>query len=101
MLGEISAFGGINVEPSVRSCFEKAGDTGFIEVTVMMLVTISLVDNIMIIMVTMAAITTTKTKTTMLITTTILITIPITITIMMAKQCNDEKNCRLFTSSTG
>ena len=32
MLGEISAFGGINVEPSVRSCFEKAGDTGFIEV---------------------------------------------------------------------
>ena len=32
MLGEISAFGGINIEPSVRSCFEKAGDTGFIEV---------------------------------------------------------------------
>ena len=36
MLGEISAFGGINVEPSVRSCFEKAGDTGFIEVIIMM-----------------------------------------------------------------
>ena len=34
MLGEISAFGGINVEPSVRSCFEKAGDTGFIEVAI-------------------------------------------------------------------
>ena len=32
VLGEISAFGGINIEPSVRSCFEKAGDTGFIEV---------------------------------------------------------------------
>lgn len=31
VLGEISAFGGINVEPSVRSCFEKAGDKGFIE----------------------------------------------------------------------
>jgi len=31
VLGEISAFGGINIEPSVRSCFEKAGDTGFIE----------------------------------------------------------------------
>ena len=37
MLGEISAFGGINVEPSVRSCFEKAGDTGFIEVMMMMI----------------------------------------------------------------
>ena len=34
MLGEISAFGGINIEPSVRSCFEKAGDTGFIEVAI-------------------------------------------------------------------
>jgi hypothetical protein len=32
VLGEISAFGGINVEPSVRSCFKKAGDTGFIDV---------------------------------------------------------------------
>jgi len=31
VLGEISAFGGTNVEPSVRSCFEKAGDKGFIE----------------------------------------------------------------------
>jgi hypothetical protein len=27
-----SAFGGINTESSVRSCFEKAGDVGFIEV---------------------------------------------------------------------
>jgi len=31
VLGEISAFGGVNVEPSVRSCFELAGDRGFIE----------------------------------------------------------------------
>ena len=39
MLGEISAFGGINIEPSVRSCFEKAGDTGFIEVAISTFVT--------------------------------------------------------------
>lgn len=33
VLGEISAFGGSNVEPSVRSCFEKAGKCKeFIEV---------------------------------------------------------------------
>jgi len=24
-LGEVAAFGGSNIEPSVRSCFEKAG----------------------------------------------------------------------------
>ena len=34
VLGELAAFGGSNVEPSVRSCFEKAGkDKEFIEVT--------------------------------------------------------------------
>ena len=43
MLGEISAFGGINVEPSVRSCFEKAGDTGFIEVIMMMMMIMMMV----------------------------------------------------------
>jgi hypothetical protein len=33
VLGELAAFGGSNVEPSVRSCFEKAGkDKEFIEV---------------------------------------------------------------------
>ena len=31
MLGEAQAFGGTNVEPSVRSCFEAAGDHEFIE----------------------------------------------------------------------
>ena len=31
MLGEVQAFGGTNVEPSVRSCFEKAGGHEFIE----------------------------------------------------------------------
>lgn len=31
VLGEAQAFGGVNVEPSVRSCFEKAGDTDLIE----------------------------------------------------------------------
>ena len=51
MLGEISAFGGINVEPSVRSCFEKAGDTGFIEVIMMM--TMIFMDRMMIRMATM------------------------------------------------
>ena len=30
-MGESQAFGGTNVEPSVRSCFEKAGDHEFIE----------------------------------------------------------------------
>ena len=43
MLGEISAFGGINVEPSVRSCFEKAGDTGFIEVVAMKMVNMMII----------------------------------------------------------
>jgi hypothetical protein len=34
VLGEISAFGGSNVEPSVKSCFEKAGKCKeFIEVS--------------------------------------------------------------------
>jgi hypothetical protein len=34
VLGELAAFGGSNVEPSVRSCFEKAGkDKEFIEVS--------------------------------------------------------------------
>ena len=28
----VLAFGGVNIEPSVRSCFEQAGDKGFIEV---------------------------------------------------------------------
>ncbi len=33
VLGELAAFGGSNVEPSVRSCFDKAGkDKDFIEV---------------------------------------------------------------------
>ena len=32
-LGEVAAFGGSNVEPSVRSCFEKAGNRPSIEVT--------------------------------------------------------------------
>jgi len=33
VLGELAAFGGSNVEPSVKSCFEKAGkDKEFIEV---------------------------------------------------------------------
>ena len=50
MLGEISAFGGINVEPSVRSCFEKAGDTGFIEVIMMMMMMIMMMVMIMIMM---------------------------------------------------
>lgn len=31
VLGEAQAFGGTNIEPSVRSCFEKAGDHEFIE----------------------------------------------------------------------
>ena len=32
VLGELASFGGSNVEPSVRSCFEKAGkDREFIE----------------------------------------------------------------------
>ena len=31
VLGEAQAFGGTNVEPSVRSCFEAAGDHEFIE----------------------------------------------------------------------
>lgn len=32
-LGEVAAFGGSNIEPSVRSCFAKAGkDKNFIEV---------------------------------------------------------------------
>lgn len=32
-LGEVASFGGSNIEPSVRSCFEKAGkDTTTIEV---------------------------------------------------------------------
>ena len=30
----VAAFGGINIESSVRSCFEKAGDQGFIEVDI-------------------------------------------------------------------
>ena len=30
----VAAFGGINTESSVRSCFEKAGDQGFIEVDI-------------------------------------------------------------------
>ena len=30
-MGEAQAFGGTNVEPSVRSCFEKAGDHEHIE----------------------------------------------------------------------
>lgn len=35
-LGEVAAFGGSNIEPSVRSCFEKAGkDKTSIEVNVM------------------------------------------------------------------
>ena len=34
VLGELAAFGGSNVEPSVRSCLEKAGkDKEFIEVS--------------------------------------------------------------------
>lgn len=33
VLGELAAFGGSNIAPSVRSCFEKAGkDREFIEV---------------------------------------------------------------------
>ena len=33
VLGEVTAFGGSNVEPSVKSCFEKAGkNKDFIEV---------------------------------------------------------------------
>ena len=33
VLGELAAFGGSNVDPSVKSCFEKAtGDKNFIEV---------------------------------------------------------------------
>ena len=32
MLLLCAAFGGVNVDPSVRSCFEQAGDKGFIEV---------------------------------------------------------------------
>ncbi len=33
VLGELAAFGGSNVEPSVKSCFEKAGKgKDFIEV---------------------------------------------------------------------
>ena len=31
VLGEVQAFGGTNIEPSVRSCFEAAGDQEFIE----------------------------------------------------------------------
>ena len=31
VLGEVQAFGGTNIEPSVQSCFEKAGDHEFIE----------------------------------------------------------------------
>lgn len=39
VLGEITAFGGNNVEPSVKSCFEKAGkDKEFIEVRIGFLV---------------------------------------------------------------
>lgn len=35
VLGELAAFGGSHVEPSVRSCFEKAGkDKEFIEVKI-------------------------------------------------------------------
>jgi hypothetical protein len=35
-LGEVAAFGGSNIEPSVRSCFEKAGkDKTSIEVNIM------------------------------------------------------------------
>lgn len=30
-LGEIAAFGGSNIEPSVRSCFEKVGSSGYEE----------------------------------------------------------------------
>jgi len=34
-LGEVAAFGGSNIEPSVRSCFEKAGkDKTSIEVNI-------------------------------------------------------------------
>ena len=34
VLGEVTAFGGSNVEPSVKSCFEKAGkNKDFIEVS--------------------------------------------------------------------
>ena len=34
VLGELAAFGGSNVDPSVKSCFEKAtGDKQFIEVS--------------------------------------------------------------------
>ncbi len=32
MLGEVAAFGGNNVDPSVKSCFDKAGNKGHIEV---------------------------------------------------------------------
>ena len=31
VLGEAQAFGGVNIDPSVRSCFEKAGDSDLIE----------------------------------------------------------------------
>lgn len=31
VLGEAQAFGGVNIDPSVRSCFEKAGDSELIE----------------------------------------------------------------------
>ncbi len=31
VLGEVAAFGGNNVDPSVKSCFDKAGNKDFIE----------------------------------------------------------------------
>jgi len=34
-LGEVASFGGSNIEPSVRSCFQKAGkDKSVIEVSI-------------------------------------------------------------------
>ena len=92
MLGEISAFGGINVEPSVRSCFEKAGDTGFIEVIMMM--TMIFMDRMMIRMATMKTTMMAISMPIIMIITMKKLTIlsTISMTTMAAILLNDDKN---------
>lgn len=49
-LGEVAAFGGSNIEPSVRSCFEKAGKVRFIIIIIIIAVNILnlLINNVLL-----------------------------------------------------